>query len=257
MKLFAAFGSLLLLVSFPASAVSTKIVVRAISRDAKVVGTKVGGARITITDAATGAVLASGMQEGGTGDTRLIMETPRSRDSQVFDTPDSAHYVATIDLDEPRLVTITAEGPLDPPHATVRASKTMLLVPGVDITGDGVLLELHGFRVEILEPTPGVANEGSEIAIRASVTLACGCVTQPGGMWDSDSYDLRAQILDATGEVVAEKRLAYAGEVNIHSTTLTVPAGVATPAKLRVLAIDAGNANFGVATAPLEIRLTQ
>ena len=35
----------------------TKIMIRAVARDAKVIGTHVGGAKITVKDAATGAVL--------------------------------------------------------------------------------------------------------------------------------------------------------------------------------------------------------
>ena len=60
------------------SGVETKVMIRAIARDAKVIGEHVGGARITVKDASTGQVLAQGMQSAGTGDTDLIM---RSRGS--------------------------------------------------------------------------------------------------------------------------------------------------------------------------------
>ena len=36
----------------------TKVMIRAIARDAKVIGTHVGGARITVRDTATGEILA-------------------------------------------------------------------------------------------------------------------------------------------------------------------------------------------------------
>jgi hypothetical protein len=52
----------------------TKIMIRAIARDAKVIGQHVGGARITVRDTATGEILAQGMQQAGTGDTDLIMK---------------------------------------------------------------------------------------------------------------------------------------------------------------------------------------
>jgi hypothetical protein len=48
-------------------ALPTTVVVRAIAQDAKIIGSGVGGARITIRDARSGEVLASGVQEGGTG----------------------------------------------------------------------------------------------------------------------------------------------------------------------------------------------
>ena len=45
----------------------TKIMIRAVARDAKVIGTHVGGAKITVKDATTGAVLAQGMQQAERG----------------------------------------------------------------------------------------------------------------------------------------------------------------------------------------------
>jgi hypothetical protein len=44
--------------------VPTKVLVRAVSRDAKIIGDGVGGARITIRHATSGEVLAQGIQRG-------------------------------------------------------------------------------------------------------------------------------------------------------------------------------------------------
>lgn len=241
----------LMSLSMEATAETTRVLVRAVSRDAKIVGSNVGGARITLRDAATGRILDSGLQKGETGDTPKIMKEPRVRDAQVFDTPGAAHYLATIELSEPTVVEIEAEGPLDTPQATMKSSKTMLLVPGIDIMGEGVLLELHGFRVGILEPESRAVRPGEKLPVRASVTMACGCVTEPGGTWDSNDFDLRAQLLDFTGRVVAEEKLEYAGEINIHKTVLTVPSNATGAIKLRILAMDGARANFGIAELPL------
>ena len=59
-----------------AQAVPTDIVVRAIANDAKLIGSGVGGAHIVIRDAQTGDVLAEGLHEGSTGDTRAIVGVP-------------------------------------------------------------------------------------------------------------------------------------------------------------------------------------
>ena len=125
----------------------TKIMIRAIARDAKVIGQHVGGAKITVRDTATGEILAQGMQAAGTGDTNLIMKTPHTRGMTVYNTPDSSGYLAVLHLDKPTVVEITAEGPLGNAQATQRASKTMLLMPGEDVLGEGILLEIHGFIV--------------------------------------------------------------------------------------------------------------
>ena len=57
-------------------AVQTRLVIRAHSKDAKFVGTSMGGARIVVTDSQTGKVIAEGLTEGGTGDTQKIMIEP-------------------------------------------------------------------------------------------------------------------------------------------------------------------------------------
>ncbi len=90
----------------------TKVMIRAIARDAKVIGTHVGGARITVKDAATGEILAQGIQQGGTGDTDVIMKKPHTRGMTVFSAGDASGFLAVLHLDKPTVVEISAEGPL-------------------------------------------------------------------------------------------------------------------------------------------------
>jgi len=159
--------------SLEAEGVPTKVLVRAVSRDAKIIGDGVGGACITIRDAASGRILAQGLQVGGSGDTKAIMREPRQRQSTVYDTQGAAHFTATLSLERPTRVEITAEGPLDPPHATQRTSKTLLLIPGTDVLGEGILLEIHGFIVELLSPEAGASvTAGQPLALQARVRLA-------------------------------------------------------------------------------------
>lgn len=162
-------------VPWPAEAggVPTKVMVRAFARDAKVIHDGVGGARITIRDLATGNILAEGVQEGKSGSTELIMLRPRERGGTVFDTPDTAGFLATLRLERPTVVEVTAEGPLGFPPATQRASKTLLLVPGQHVLGEGILLEIHGFIVELLAPTAATPlRVGQPLSVRARVTMA-------------------------------------------------------------------------------------
>src|SRR5579862_6267811 len=96
----------------------TKVMIRAIARDAKVIGTHVGGARITVKDAASGEILAQGMQQGGTGDTDLIMKKPRTRGMALYNTPDTSGFLAVLHIEKPTVVEISAEGPLGNAQAT-------------------------------------------------------------------------------------------------------------------------------------------
>lgn len=233
------------IISTPAFAagVATKVMVRAVSRDAKIIGTHVGGAKITIRDASTGAVLAEGMQMGGTGNTQKIIVEPRQRHATVYDTEGAAGYLATLDLERPTMVEITAEGPLGHPQATAKTSKTLLLFPGKDVLGEGVLLEIHGF---IVEPV-GISSDdaihaGQPLAVRATVVMACGCPTEPGGLWDSNHIQVVALLLKGS-EPVAETELAFAGETSHYSGSLDIPSAGDYTLELR--ASDPSNANFG------------
>jgi hypothetical protein len=155
-----------------AQAIPTKVMVRAVSRDAKVIQDPVGGARITIREVATGNVLAQGVQQGRSGNTELIMVKPRARGATVYDTPGTAGFLATLQLARPTVVEITAEGPLGNPQATQRASKTLLLVPGQHLLGEGVLLEIHGFIVDLLAPVAGAeVRAGQPLPVRVKVTM--------------------------------------------------------------------------------------
>jgi hypothetical protein len=173
LQITALLAGLILAPALAGQGVPTKVLVRAVSHDAKIISDGVGGARITIREAATGKVLAQGIQHGGSGDTRLIMRGPRARGATVYATPGAAQFLATLSLERPTEVEISAEGPLNPPHATQRASKTLLLVPGQDVLGEGILLEIHGFIVELLAPAEDAPlRVGQPLELQARVRMA-------------------------------------------------------------------------------------
>lgn len=232
----------------------TTVVVRAVANDAKVIGSGVGGARITIRDAGTGEVLARGLQEGGTGSTERIMRSPRERGATVYGTEDAAKFEATLSLRRPTRVEIVAEAPLGTPHATQRASRTMLLVPGRDVTGEGVILELYGLTVNLERPAEdGPVPAGEAMPVRAHVEMLCGCPITPGGLWDADRVDIVARLL-RDGAVVREARLGYAGETSTFEGRLTPPAPGTY--ELVVLAEDASRANAGVVRRNVRVEET-
>jgi hypothetical protein len=229
----------------------TKIMIRAIARDAKVIGEHVGGATITVRDVSTGQILAQGIQKAGTGDTDLIMKKPRVRGATVFDTPGTSGFLAVLNLERPTVVEVTAEGPLGNPQATERASKTLLLVPGEDVLGDGILLEIHGFIVKTLLPqADSKVSVGSPFEVRATVTMTCGCPTEPGGLWDSNKIRVVARLV-RDGSVEMEVPMHYAGEQNTY--TGTVSAAEPGRLELQVLAMDPADANFGIYRQDLTI----
>ena len=226
-------------------AVPTTITVHVRSNDAKLLQDPVGGARVIIRDAETGTVLAEGLQQGDSGSTDQIMRQPHRRGENIYTTPGAAQYVATLSLVEPTRIEVTAEAPLDHPQAMQSASKTLWVMPGQDIEGDGLVLTVHGFIVEVLEPSSSSAASGESVSVRARVRMLCGCPTEPGGMWDASTYTITAQLL-RDGEVVATAPMDFTGTTSEYEATLTAPASGATA--VRVLAMDAQRVNFGVAT---------
>ena len=106
-----------------ASAEPTEITVRVLGKDSKFIGTSMGGMRIVLRDAATGEILATGLTQGGTGNTKLIMHEDKGRRAQMTD-DSAAKFTATLDLDQPRLIEAEAYGPLAQPQAAVRVLST-------------------------------------------------------------------------------------------------------------------------------------
>ena len=238
-----------LVITTSMNAAPTNVTVRAVSRDAKVIGDLTGGARITIRDVESGKVLASGVQKGGTGDTKQIMQTPRTRGAVVYDSPSAAAFRATLDLTHPTKVEIVAEGPLQYPQAIQKASKTMLLIPGRHITGDGVVLEIAGFIVDV--PPSIEAKAGQPIPVRARIVMTCGCPTEPGGMWNADQFTVTAAIR-RNGKTVEELPLTFAGQTSMYQGSIDrLDPGTY---EVEILASDVHAANFGRAVATLTVK---
>jgi len=163
---------LLVPLCFSAEKTPTNVIVRVVSKDAKVIGSGVGGALVRIKNLETGEILAQGKQEGGTGDTDRIMVRPRKRGEVIFGTPDAALFQTEIFLDRPTPVEVYTEAPLDYPHNIQKGSKTLTLIPRKHILGEGVIIELNGLIVNIVSPSSkGSLKKGEEISMRAEVRM--------------------------------------------------------------------------------------
>ena len=126
------------------------------------------------------------------------------------------------------------------PDQAVTSTKQMLLVPGEHLLGDGVVLELHGLIVELLEPT-GASLPAGRIIVRARVRMLCSCPTGPGQLWSAGEVRVR---LVRDGTVIGEAEMGTAGEASLYEGSLLVPG----PGQyiLEVLASDPTRINAGV-----------
>jgi hypothetical protein len=151
-------------------AVETKLVIRARSKDAKFIGTKMGGALVVIRDSKTGKVLVEGMTAGSTGDTQKIMIEPKARFGRITD--GSAQFETSLDIDEPTLITITVAAPYMYKENMIESSTQMWLIPGKDIAGEGVVIEVPGFSIDARTPEKAqLVNNRATIPIEASIVM--------------------------------------------------------------------------------------
>ncbi len=237
-----------------ANAEPTEIVIRVMAKDAKFIGTETGGAQITLRDADTKEVLAQGLTAGGTGNTPKIMANGRARRDTLSDEA-SAKFTTTIDIQRPRRITATVTGPMISKDAAITVSSTQWVVPGKSVNGgDGWVLELPGFAIQLIEPLPSEVRLGAgeaRIPLKAKITMQCGCPITPGGIWDANKLQIAA-MLERDKKNYPASPLVYAGQ----ASTFVGEIVVLEPGRymLDVYAYDPSNGNTGVAQFALTIK---
>lgn len=226
----------------------TTVLVRVVAQGAMVLGREVGGARVTITDIATGSILATGLQQGEAGDQNQIMRTPHMMEEPIYSSRPSAAFTTTLQLEKPTVVEISAEGPLAYPTALQRTSQTLVLIPGQHLTNDGIVLHLYGYLIEIDRPRPGESLIATDdVTLRASVRTLSGSVVRPHGDWDSRKIRIYGEVL--IGDRVIERLQMFYDEGSrsfdapfFVQPSQDVPDGIT----LRVIATDLSTGNSGL-----------
>lgn len=221
---------------------STTVMIRAQSKDAKFIGTSIGGAKIIVRDAVTGEILDEGITSGSTGDTEKIMKEPKMRGERLTD-DSTAGFLAELDIEEPRFITVEVLAPLNKKQAQVTSSTQLWVIPGKNIDGDGVMVEIPGFVVDILSPQIHERiPSGNRVEITANVVMMCGCPLTSGGIWDADQYEVQA-IISGNGEEertvdleIQEKPSTFSGNVDLSTGNY----------KITVYAFDPETGNSGV-----------
>ncbi|OAG28516.1 hypothetical protein [Thermodesulfatator autotrophicus] len=195
----------------------TKVVIRAKAKDAKFIGTTMGGALVIVKDYLTGEILDKGIIKGSTGDTKRIMATPWQRGVPLSD-ENTAGFIAWLDLDEPRLVEIIAYAPYGQAQAMAKASITTWIVPGKHIEGEGIVLDFPGLVVRICEPpAPTSVRVPTEVHLKVHVAPMCGCPIAPKTYWPPEMYEVAA-FIKKEENIVSRKELTFCGKRNCFET---------------------------------------
>lgn len=220
----------------------TTVVVRAKAKDAKFIGSSIGGAKVIIRDAMTGEILSQGITEGSTGNTTLIMKEPHERYRQISD-ESTAKYEAVVNIEEPVFATIEVLAPVNQPQARVAASAQVWLIPGKHIEGDGIVIEVPGFIVDVLSPQTHEFLKPSTVRLKANVVMMCGCTISNDGLWDATKIEVQA-IVKRDGEQVQTIPMKVLDKVN----TFEADAELSLPGAYEIIiyAYDSRTGNTGV-----------
>ncbi|MDX1628896.1 MAG: hypothetical protein R3345_09375 [Fulvivirga sp.] len=220
-------------------ATDTKLIVRVKAKDAKFIGTSMGGASIMIYDAVSGALLKEGVTRGSTGDTDLIMKQPHARYQSIV-TEGTASFETIFDIKQPLKVRVVARHL----QTGVEVSSDIWMIPGKHIGGDGLILEMPGFVVEALAPQThqGLAGD-SEIEIKANVVMMCGCTISNDGLWDAKQFDVEAIVMQ-NDRVIEQVKLVVKDQVNTFEGTVKLDQS--GPYTIFITAHDPKTGNTGV-----------
>lgn len=212
--------AMLLLSSEFFQAQETSVMIRVQAKDAKFIGSSMGGAKVIVRDDRTGEILAEGFTQGETGNTDTIMKNPIRRGSQLSD-ENTAGFLAKLSIEKPVFVNVEA---FAPGENKGKSTSQLWVIPGKDITGDGLIIEISGFIIDILSPqTHESVVENKEIEIKANIVMMCGCPITKGGIWNADQYEVKAVIskdgkLEKTLDLkVLEKASTFSGTANLKS----------------------------------------
>ncbi len=220
-------AAVLLFFSYTLFATPTKIMVRAKAKDAKFIGNSMGGAYVIIRNKINREILAQGKTRGGTGNTNLIMKTPKERETRIADDKTSG-FLATLDISEPVFVIIEVIAPVNKKQAAVTGSTEVWVIPGKDILGDGIVIEIPGFVVDILAPRTHQfislkTLKKKSIPIQSNIVMMCGCTISDGGLWNANAIEVKG-ILKKDGTKIDEIALKvsspnlFEGSIHIDTT---------------------------------------
>src|SRR5262249_56604396 len=122
------------------------------------------------------------------------------------------------------------------------------LIPGQDLTGDGIVLHLNGYIVQIEHPKSGeplIAKE--DVKLKASVRTLSGTLVRPHGDWDSRKIRIYGELL--IGDRIVERlQMFYSNDPGTFDSPFFFPMDKDTPRRitLRVLAAAAAAGNVSL-----------
>ena len=174
------------------------------------------------------------------------MKTPIIRGNSIVDA-NTAKFMASIDIDEPTFVTIEVLSPINNKQASTKITTQLWIIPGKHILGEGIILEVPGFIIDILKPRThhyitlkSILNKPFEI--EANIVMMCGCTINKDGLWDSEKMEVKG-ILNRNGKFLKEVTLNWVSTNLFNGNTAITTKG---NYELVVYAYNSKTGNTGV-----------
>lgn len=137
----------------------------------------------------------------------------------------------------------------------VKTSTQLWLIPGKNVLGDGLIMEIPGFSVDVLAPQAHemlkLTGKKMLVPVRANVMMMCGCPVKPGGIWDARKYEVKA-IVKRNGVPSETVPLGFARKTSTFQGNLEITkAGVY---EVTVYSFDPATGNAGVDKTTFMVR---
>lgn len=248
---------------------TTPLTIRVQARGGKFLGDDIGGASVTVRDALTGSLLASGVTRGDSGTlvsadqvtpaqiaaaSKSVVVTPGSSPAVnwLVAASTTSSFVAELAIDRPTFLEISAFGSLGGLQTAHRVATSRWLVPGESPPAEpGFVVEIPGLLVQVMEPAthsslPGV---GVEVPIVANVTMMCGCPINCGEPWLPDDFEVQALVRVVGSDEVTAVPLSFAGTApSLFQGSYTVEQPGFYEASIAAVQRSTGNTGSGTVT---------
>ena len=215
---------------------NTRIAVRVQAVGGKFLGDDIGGAAISVRDAQSGELLASGTTAGGSGNLSLVyspnaslatIATPFPKGPTVHrwvsaentgpPATQTSVFFAELFLDRARELLFEAYGPLGGLQSAHRTVAGLSVAPGTNLSAaPGLVLMLPGLLVQVMSPaTHSQFDSGSctdlQLPLRANVAMMCGCPIDTGdeSPWQPSDFTVTASIRVVGGKEIDSVPLTF------------------------------------------------
>jgi hypothetical protein len=255
---------------------STSITVRVQAKGGKFLADDIGGSEVTIHDAQTGELLASGLALGTDSGNLSTTYTPNASLSAIVTPPvppatqpftvqwlstdaNTSGLTVNLPISRPTLLAISAFGPMGGLQSAHRATATQWIVPGQALNqGPGFVIELPGLVVQVLSPATHLAIQSTalpyKLSFAANVTMMCGCQIAGDQPWIPSDFAVTAAIGPVGHPATQTLTLAFAGPASLFTGAWTLPAGSSGFYQAVVTAVQHSTGNLGTGTVTFFVK---